>query len=177
MLLIGIFYPGNNDEETLAKPVEKEVVEEELEAEEEIGEEVEPTLTDEEVDFIAENLEGIMEEGEAVILQEKVYDTHNFKLEKIEFDADANQLNFIVDYQAKEPDEKMLSADVLILLNQMWAWTVAENLPGMVGQEFDIRVIAWSTLEDTDDVLHWGTTRYRGNEYTFSEGAHFDMLE
>ncbi len=177
MLLIGIFYSGNYDEEPIAEPVEKEVVEEELEAEEEIEEEVEPTLTGEEVDKIAEHLEGVMEEGEAIILQEKVYDTHIFKLEKIEFDADVNQLNFTVDYQAKDPDGKMLPAEVLKLLNQTWAWTVAENLPGIPGQDFDIRVIAWSTLEDTDGVLHWGTTRYRGNEYTFSEGAHFDMLE
>jgi len=168
-IVIG-FAASNGDEE-------EEVAEEEVAEEEVAEEEVEPTLTSEEVDEIAEHLEEVLErEGED--LEKRGYSMNVLELYEIEFDADANQLNFTVDYQTEEGHHgPLLPADELKDLNESWAWTVAEAMPGISEQDFDIRVMAFTTFEDDEGVLHWVTTTYRDGEYSFREGQHFDELE
>ncbi len=161
LLLIGIFSAGNDDEEPIAEPVEEEVVEEEPEAEEE------PVLSEDDVQTIASNFETHFEEEKELMGDE-------YRLHNIEFDADENQLNIMIDYQL----DPVLSADDLIETNEDWTWQVAEAMPGISDKNFNIRVSAVTETGD-DELIFWGSTRYISDsgEYTFRDGPGMEILD
>jgi len=160
-LAIGSADDNDNDEE-VENDVEEEVVE--------------PTLSEEEVDEVVASLEESLEQ-EGEFLEAEGFDMHILKLHSIEFDEEANQLNVVIDYQTEDLDGKILPAQELKDLNEGFTWGIVEATSDVYDKDFNVRVMAWTTLEDKDDILDWGTTRYRDGEYSFKEGTHFEMIQ